>query len=72
MSKIIPTLEDFPANKPNCGNCSRKGGICYRTKSNKTMHNGLIFGVGGDVTGIIYCCPHYTGYYQDLMNDLFT
>ena len=36
------------------------------------MHNGLIFGVGGDVTGIIYCCPHYTGYYQDLMNDLFT
>ena len=61
MSNIIPTIDDFPSDRPNCGNCTRKGGACPRTKSNKQQHNGLLFGYKKEIAGIIYCCPNYTG-----------
>ena len=57
-------LEDFPSDKKNCGNCTRKSGICPRTKSDKTQHNGYLFSQCGELSGIIYCCPHYTGIYE--------
>lgn len=61
--KTIITLDDFPSNEANCGNCTRKGGGCLRSKSDKTIHNGYMYGIGGDPSGIIYRCPHYTGPY---------
>lgn len=61
---IIPTLDDFPIDRKNCGNCTRKGVSCPRTKSDKTIHNGYLFNTCGEVSGIIYCCPHYTGIYE--------
>ena len=57
------TLEDFPQDRANCGNCTRKGGACARSKSDKTIHNGNIFGKNGEVSGVIYKCVHYTGKY---------
>lgn len=60
--KITPlALEDFPADKANCGNCTRKGGFCPRQKSNKRQHNGNIYSFNGEVAGVIYRCPNYTG-----------
>ena len=56
-------LEDFPADNANCGNCTRKGGSCPRQKSNKRQHNGNLYGFNGEVSGVIYCCPNYTGKY---------
>lgn len=63
MKIPIPTIDDFPSDRANCGNCTRKGGVCARSKS-KQRHNGLLMGYAGEVTGIIYCCPSYTGPYQ--------
>ena len=65
------TLEDFKDDKANCGNCTRKGGACPRNKSNKQIHNGNIFGFNGEVVGIIYCCPNYTGAFKNKMPSLF-
>ena len=60
--KVPPIqLEDFPADKANCGNCTRMGGACPRQKSNKRQHNGNLYGFNGEVAGVIYCCPNYTG-----------
>ena len=59
--KIIPTIDDFPSDRPNCDNCTRKGGPCPRSKNNKQVHNGLLHGFNKEVTGIIYRCPNYTG-----------
>ena len=56
------TLEDLPQDRANCGNCTRKGGSCARTKSDKTIHNGNIYN-HGEVSGVIYKCVHYTGKY---------
>ena len=56
----IPTLEDFPHDKANCGNCTRKGGGCARRE--KQFPNGYIKNsLTGEIGGIIYSCPHYTG-----------
>lgn len=60
----ILTLDDFPSDKKNCGNCTRKAGICPRVKLDKTQHNGYLFSPTGEQSGIIYCCPHYTGIYE--------
>lgn len=57
------TLEDLPADKANCGNCTRKGGSCPRKQVNKNQHNGYIFR-NGEVVGMICGCPNYTGSYQ--------
>ena len=46
--RVLLTLEDFPQDSANCGNCTRKGGACERTKNNKQQHNGYLFGIGGD------------------------
>ncbi len=59
--KVDITLEDFPNDRANCGNCTRRGGACARTKNDKRVHNGCLYGIGGEVTGVIYRCPHYTG-----------
>lgn len=57
---ILPTIEDFPSNKANCGTCTRKGGACAR--SEKRHPNGYIKNSQtGEVAGIIYGCPNYTG-----------
>ena len=65
MSQVLITIEDFPSDKKNCGNCTRKGGQCARSKSNKTQHNGYLFNhFTRDIYGIIYCCPHYTGQFE--------
>jgi len=61
MKIPIPTIEDFPADRANCGNCTRKAGVCPRSKNNKQQHNGLLYGFGNQVTGIIYRCVNYTG-----------
>ena len=56
------TLEDFPPNKKNCATCTRKGGACERSKNNKQQHNGYIYSpINKEPSGIIYCCPNYTG-----------
>ena len=60
--EIFPS-KNFPADKANCGNCTRKGGSCPRQKSNKRQHNGNLYGFNGEVSGVIYCCPNYTGKY---------
>ena len=64
MKVPIPTIEDFPSDRANCGTCTRKGGYCPRSKSNKRQHNGLLYGFNKEVIGIIYRCPNYTGKYQ--------
>ena len=57
---VLLTLEDFPEDKPHCGNCTRKGGVCPR--SEKKYPNGYVkSSVTGDIAGIIYRCPNYTG-----------
>ena len=53
MKMPIPTIEDFPADRANCGTCTRKGSYCPRSKKNKQQHNGLLYGFGNQVTGII-------------------
>ena len=63
--KVLITLEDFPQDEENCGNCTRKGGACERSRNNKTQHNGVLYGINGEPTGIIYKCVHYTGKYKD-------
>lgn len=55
------TLEDLPSDKANCGNCTRKLGVCLRTHSNKRQHNGYFYDSNGEVVGMITKCPNYTG-----------
>ena len=64
MKIPIPSMGDFPSGRPNCGNCTQSRSFCPRTKSNKQQHNGMLYGWNGEVTGIIYRCPHYTGPYE--------
>lgn len=63
------TIDDFPDDRPNCGNCTRQGGVCPRTSKNKQIHNGIIFGATGQPAGIIYGCPHYTGRFKPVKNN---
>ena len=62
-------LEDFPADNANCGNCTRRGWACPRQKSNKKQHNGNFYGFNGEVSGVIYCCPNYTGKYISIQKN---
>ena len=60
--EALMTLDDFPSDKRNCATCTRKGGDCERSKSNKQQHNGVLYSpLTGEPSGIVYCCPHYTG-----------
>lgn len=60
--EVMITLGDFPQDEANCGNCTRKGG-CAR--SDKRYHNGYIVSeVTGNISGIIYKCPNYTGRFK--------
>ena len=52
-------MADFPPDKKNCGNCERRGDGCPR--KSKRFPNGYVIGLLGEVSGIIYCCPHYEG-----------
>lgn len=55
-----PLIADFPSNKPNCGNCTRKGGACARNE--KRYPNGYVkSSVTGEIAGVIYKCVHWTG-----------
>ena len=57
---ILPTIDDFTADKPNCGNCTRKGGACAR--SEKRFPNGYVkSSVTGEISGVIYRCAPWTG-----------
>lgn len=59
---LIPTIEDLPTNKANCATCTRKGGDCARNKDIKNhQHNGLLYGLNGDIVGMIVRCVNYTG-----------
>lgn len=59
------TLDDFPADRANCATCTRNGGVCPRNNANKNkQHNGILYGIGNEPTGIIYRCVHYTGRYE--------
>ena len=69
--KVPPIqLEDFHADKANCGNCTRRGGACPRQKSNKRQHNGNLYGFNGEISGVIYCCPNYTGKYISIQKKI--
>lgn len=57
-------LEDFPDDKKNCGNCTRKSGVCPRSRADKNVWHGYLFNLCNELSGIIYCCPHYTGIYE--------
>lgn len=63
MKAPVPTLDDFPSDRPNCGNCKQSRAICPRAKSNKQVHNGLIYRYG-EAQAIIYRCPHYEGVFN--------
>lgn len=56
------TIEDFPGDKANCGNCTRKGGACARNE--KRYPNGYIKSMTGGIGGIIYKCVNYTGRFK--------
>ena len=70
MNIPIPTLDDFPTDRANCGNCKQSRSICPRAKSNNTQHNGLIYR-NSEVQGIIYLCPNYKGPFKDKELNLF-
>ena len=54
--KVQLTIEDFPDDRKNCGNCTRKAGICPRRK--KSNPNGYVMNsVTGEVIGNIYDNP---------------
>lgn len=61
--RVIPSIEDLPRDKANCGNCTRKGGSCPRSRNDKTQHNGLFYR-NGEVVGMIAGCPNYTGPFE--------
>lgn len=62
MSVLI-TLEDFPNDRANCGNCTRKGGHCPR--GDKRNPNGYVKNsLTGEIGGIIYRCMNYTGPFE--------
>ena len=54
--------EECPTNRASCLNCTRKGGGCARSASNKQQHNGMYYR-NGEVVGVIIRCVHYTGPY---------
>lgn len=63
--KVEMTMDDFQQDKANCATCERQDASCPRAKWRKDHHNGYIKNSQtGDVGGIIYCCPHYTGIYK--------
>lgn len=61
---VLLTIEDFPADKKNCGNCTRKDGVCPR-KSKQNPNGYVMNSVTGEIGGIIYCCPNYTGKFEE-------
>ena len=63
MSTLL-TMDDFPSDRKNCGNCTRKGGACPRNE--KRHPNGYVMNQGTkEVGGVIYCCPNYTGRFEN-------
>ena len=61
---VILTMDDFPSDKKNCGNCTRRGGACPRNE--KRHPNGYVMNQGTkEVGGVIYCCPNYTGRFEN-------
>ncbi len=63
MNIPLPTLEDLPSNKRNCGTCTRQGGSCARSKSKNSSNGYIKSSVTNEISGMICCCPHYTGRY---------
>lgn len=61
---VIPTMDDFPGDRPNCGNCTQSRSLCPRAKTNKQIHNGVMY-AGSEPRGIIYRCVHYKGKYDN-------
>jgi hypothetical protein len=60
----LMTIEDFPNDKANCGNCTRRGAACPRRE--KRHPNGYVKNsLTGEIGGIIYCCPEYTGNFEN-------
>lgn len=58
------TMYDFPSGKKNCGNCTRKGGVCPR--NSKRHPNGYVMNsVTGEISGVIYRCSNYTGRFEN-------
>ncbi len=63
MSTLL-TMDDFRTDRKNCGNCTRKGGACPR--NDKRNPNGYVMNsVTCEVGGVIYCCPNYTGRFEN-------
>lgn len=60
MSAI--TMDDFPADRKNCGNCTRNGGACPRGE--KRFPNGYVLTGTREIGGVIYCCQNYTGRFE--------
>ena len=61
---VLLTIDDFPSDSKNCGNCTRKGGVYPR--NSKRHPNGYVMNsVTGEVGGVIYCCPNYTGRFEN-------
>ena len=61
---VLLTMEDFPADRKNCWNCTRNGGACPRNE--KKHPNGYVMNsVTGEVGGVIYCCTNYTGRFEN-------
>ena len=61
---VLITIEDFHADKKNCGNCTRKAGACPR-KSKRHPNGYVMNSVTGEIGGVIYCCPNYTGRFEN-------
>lgn len=64
MSTLL-TMDDFRPDRKNCGNCTRKAGACPR-KSKRHPNGYVMNSVTGDIGGVIYCCPNYTGRFEKL------
>ena len=63
MSTLL-TMDDFRPDKKNCVNCTRKCGACPR--NSKRHPNGYVMNsVTGEIGGVIYCCPNYTGRFEN-------
>lgn len=61
------TIDDFPADKPNCGNCTYRGAGCARAK--KAHPNGMVKNsCTGNYDGVIYLCTFYEGKFKPRAN----
>ena len=58
--KSLPTMDDLPRDKANCGNCEYRGADCPRRE--KRFPNGYVMNrCTGEVGGIITGCTKYEG-----------